>query len=243
MIRIALCDDEAKILDEVSERIKEYSEKKNNPNIEVCCFESASSLIHALNFESTFDIFLLDIYIGDEMGTALAKTIRKRGIESPIVFLTTSLEHAPQSLETGTLRYLIKPLNLKKFYEAMDAAIVGAEKVFARFISLKTEDGLTRVNVNHVMYSESQSHYQYVALENGETLKVRMTVHELYETLMKTGGFVRMGSSYIINLRNVKNISTTELRLYNDIRLSIPRGKHLEIKEAFWAFQSEGQEE
>ena len=108
MIKIALCDDEAKILDEVSSYINKYAEKKSNQRIEISRFDSAKALDFALD-ESSFDIFVLDVYIGDEMGTALAKKIRKRGIESPIIFLTTSVEHAPESFETSTLRYLIKP--------------------------------------------------------------------------------------------------------------------------------------
>ena len=51
---------------------------------------------------------------------------------------------------------------------------------------------------------------------------------------MKYNGFVRVGSAYIINLRNVKNVSTGEVHLYNDINIPIPRGKHLEIKKSFF---------
>lgn len=240
MIRIALCDDESKILDEVSLYIKKHAEKIHNPNFKIFRFASAKSLRNALDDENAFDIFLLDVYIGNEMGTALAKEIRKRGIESPIVFLTTSVEHAPQSYETGTLRYLIKPINPQKFYEAMDAALAQAEKVGERLIKLKTESGVESVNANHVMYSESHAHYQYVMLETGKQLRVRMTVTELHTTLMKYGGFIRVGSAYIVNLRNIKNVSTSEVHLYNDINIPIPRGKHTEIKKAFWDFQCEG---
>ena len=90
MIKIALCDDEAKILDEVSSYINKYAEKKSNQRIEISRFDSAKALDFVLD-ESSFDIFVLDVYIGEEIGTALARSIRKRGIESPIIFLTTSV--------------------------------------------------------------------------------------------------------------------------------------------------------
>ena len=64
--------------------------------------------------------------------------------------------------------------------------------------------------------------YQYVTLKDGNELRVRMTVSELYEILVKNGGFVRVGSAYIINLRNIKNVSTSEVHLYNDISIPIP---------------------
>ena len=55
--------------------------------------------------------------------------------------------------------------------------------------------------------------------------------------------FVRVGSAYIVNLRNIKNVSNSEVYLYNNIIIPIPRGKHTEIKKAFWDYQYEGQED
>ena len=242
MIKIALCDDEAKILDEVSSYINKYAEKKSNQCIEISHFDSAKALDFALD-ESSFDIFVLDVYIGDEMGTALAKKIRKRGIESPIIFLTTSVEHAPESFETATLRYLIKPLDPQKLYEAMDVALIQVERTRERFIKFKTENGVERINASLILYSEAHNHYQYIMLNDDRQIKVRMTVAELYGILIKHDGFVRVGSAYIVNLRNIKNVSNTEVRLYNNISIPIPRGKHTEIKKAFWDFQYDGQEE
>ena len=240
MIQIAICDDEKKILDEVSGYIKNYAEKKSDLDIEVFRFDSARTLISTLEDGKSFDIFVLDVYIGDEMGTALAKNIRKRGIESPIIFLTTSVEHAPQGYETGTLRYLIKPLDPKKFYEALDVALLQAEKNVERHIRLKTENGIESINANHIMYSEAHDHHQYITLNNGGRIKVRMTVSELYTSLAKNGGFVRLGSAYILNLRNIKNLSSSEVLLYNNTTIPIPRGKYAELKKAFWDYQCEG---
>ena len=240
MIRIALCDDEQNILDEVSQYINKYAEKKNIQSLEVYPFDSAKALKNALDDDKSFDIFVLDVYIGKEMGTALAKNIRKRGIESPIIFLTTSVEHAPQGYETGTLRYLIKPLDPKKFYEALDVALLQAEKNVERHIRLKTENGIESINANHIMYSEAHDHHQYITLNNGGRIKVRMTVSELYTSLAKNGGFVRLGSAYILNLRNIKNLSSSEVLLYNNTTIPIPRGKYAELKKAFWDYQCEG---
>ena len=243
MIRIAICDDEKKILDEVEGYIKNYAEMENIADIEIFRFDSARSLLSALEDGKTFDIFVLDVYIGDEMGTALAGDIRKFGIESPIIFATTSLEHAPQSYETGTLRYLIKPINPGKFYEAMGVALVWARKMSEHFLKFKTENGVASVNANHIMYSEAHDHYQYMRKDDGEEIKVRMTVTELFTMLSKYGGFVRIGSAYIINLRHVKNVTPTNVCLYSNINIQIPRGKFTEIKNTFWNFQCEGQED
>jgi DNA-binding LytR/AlgR family response regulator len=239
MLRIAICDDETKILDEVSSYIKKYSAICGKLELEVLTFSSASFLLNALDNGDLFDIFILDVYIGDEMGTDLAREIRARDIESPIIFLTTSVEHAPQGYETGTLRYLIKPLEPEKFYEAIDAACLQAEKLQSKLIRFKTENGIESINANNIMYSEAHDHYQYIKLDNGQTIKVRTTVSELYALLAKNDGFFRLGSAYIINLRNIKNLTSSAILLYDNTTIPIPRGKHAELKKVFWNFQCE----
>ena len=134
MTRIAICDDESIMLDKISLYINTYTTNKQIDNCEIFRFNSATALIQAMDSGNSFDIFILDIYIGDEMGTSLAKDIRKRGIESPIIFLTASLEHAPMGYEVGTLRYLIKPIDQTKFFEAMDAAFTQSEKVIKNLL-------------------------------------------------------------------------------------------------------------
>ena len=239
MLRIAICDDETKILDEVSSYIKKYSKLCGKSELEVFPFSSASSLLNSIDNGALFDIFMLDVYIGDEMGTTLAREIRAREIESPIIFLTTSVEHAPQGYETGTLRYLIKPLEPEKFYEAIDAACLQAEKLQSKLIRFKTENGIESINANNIMYSEAHDHYQYIKLDNGQTIKVRTTVSELYALLAKNDGFFRLGSAYIINLRNIKNLTSSAILLYDNTTIPIPRGKHAELKKVFWNFQCE----
>lgn len=238
-MRIAICDDETKILDEVSYHIKKHSGKSRKSELEVMTFNSASLLLNSIDNGALFDIFILDVYIGEEMGTTLAKEIRAREIENPIIFLTTSIEHAPQGYETGTLRYLIKPLEPEKFYEAIDVALLQAEKLQSKLIRLKTENGIESINANNIMYSEAHDHYQYITLENTQLLKVRMTVSELYAMLAKNDGFFRLGSAYIINLRNIKNLTSSEILLYNNTTIPIPRGKYAELKKVFWNFQCE----
>ena len=243
MIRIALCDDEQKVLDTVALHIQKYAEARQDEVLETVHFRSGNALLSALEDGKNFDVFVLDVYIGDAVGTDLAKFIRKKGIENPIIFLTSSLEHAPESFETGTLRYLLKPLDSQKLYEALEAALAQIDKIQRRNFTFKTENGVESLSVSQIVCSEAQGHYQYITRIGGGQIRVRMTVAELYELFCKHSGFIRVGSAYIVNLRNMKNITSREMRLYHDIVIPTPRGKYTEIKNAFWAFQCQGQED
>ena len=79
MIRIAVCDDEAKILDDVSLYINKYAEKRSNQQIEISRFNSAKDLEITLD-DHSFDIFVLDVFIGNEMSREIGgKFITPRG--------------------------------------------------------------------------------------------------------------------------------------------------------------------
>ena len=125
----------------------------------------------------------------------------------------------------------------------MDAALIQVKKMGERFIKFKTENGIENVHINHIMCSESHAHYQHITLKDGSQIRIRMTVTELFTTLSKYGGFTRIGSAFIINLRHVKNVSSTDVCLYNDIHIQIPRGKYTEVKNAFWDFQYAGEDD
>ena len=58
MIQIAICDDEKKILDEMSGYIQSYAEKKSITDLEVFPFESTKTLIGAIEDGKSFDVFI-----------------------------------------------------------------------------------------------------------------------------------------------------------------------------------------
>ena len=72
MTRIAICDDESIMLDKISLYIYTYTTNKQIDNCEIFRFGSAAALIQAMDSGIPFDIFILDIYIGEEIGTSHA---------------------------------------------------------------------------------------------------------------------------------------------------------------------------
>ena len=66
-----------------------------------------------------------------------------------------------------------------------------------------------------------------------------MTVSELLTRFSKYGGFIRIGAAYIVNLRHVQSVTSTELCLCNDISIKFPRGSYQETKNEFLNFESD----
>lgn len=75
----------------------------------------------ALLKEHKVDLLLLDIYMPDELGTALIPDIRSRFPEVDIMIITAATEtrHLQEALRAGIAHYLIKPVTADKFRQVL----------------------------------------------------------------------------------------------------------------------------
>ena len=60
-LKIAVCDDEITVLDEVTSYIKKYSEFSGIRELDVVRFQSVASLVSSLEDGAFFDIFFFDV--------------------------------------------------------------------------------------------------------------------------------------------------------------------------------------
>ncbi|WP_286058880.1 response regulator [Bacillus mojavensis] len=67
------------------------------------------------------DLLLLDIYMPDELGTALIPEIRRRFPDVDIMIITAATEtrHLQEALRAGIANYLIKPVTADKFKQVL----------------------------------------------------------------------------------------------------------------------------
>lgn len=122
MIKIAICDDECKFLDSAEEMLKQYLEDKAIP-AQTDLFRVPMELLDAIEDGIHYDIFLLDIYMPGISGMSIATELRSRDIQSPIIFLTSSTDHALEAFGVNATHYLLKPYTKESFHAAMDKAM------------------------------------------------------------------------------------------------------------------------
>ena len=94
------------------------SRKMSSSELFLYFFDNGIAL---LDEADNMDILILDIFIKDSIsGMESAKRIRDSGVDIPIVFLTSSRDHALESYEVNASAYLLKPVNEKKLTLALD---------------------------------------------------------------------------------------------------------------------------
>ena len=232
MLKIAVCDDEKKYLDESAVLIAEYGAKQNE-RFWVEQFDTPSDFLDRLDRGEHYDIYLLDIYMPGLTGMSVATELRRRNDESPVIFLTFSPDHAIEAFGLNATHYLLKPYTKDDFFTALDKAMRSIQSDKPRNILMKTANGYYNISVSKIIYCKSDNHNQTICLIDEEPTSVRISSAELWEKLSPFGQFYPCGKTFIINLEHVEKVLSDTVEMVNGKILNIPRRIMPMLKKAY----------
>jgi DNA-binding LytR/AlgR family response regulator len=165
-------------------------------------FEGAEFLHH-----NKIDLIFLDIKMPDISGIDFLKSIPNPPM---VIFTTAYSEHAVQSFELDAIDYLLKPFSLPRFLKACNKAQEQWElrqqnnNTAPTAVFIKDGHGQQRVELNDILYAESNGNYIQFVLSNRKILS-RLTMTET-EALLPAGNFMRIHRSYIISKKHISKI-------------------------------------
>ena len=134
------------------------------------------------------DLLLLDIEMPNGSGFELLESIKDE-IDFKIIFITAYHEYALKAFKYSAVDYLLKPINPEDLQAAMNKVKPGLdkdspEKIEALIenmgkrgeqlekIALASMEGLQFVNLDEIMYCESQDNYTQFFLTDGRRIMV-----------------------------------------------------------------------
>lgn len=214
MMRVAVCDDEKRIREEIAGRIRE-----SLPDCEIDVYGSGKELLKALR-ERTFDLLLLDIDMPEKSGLELASQIMS-GTERPlIVFVTSHDEPVYDSLQLHPFGFVRKSHLDDELTRVLRDA---AEEVCARdrHFCFHTSSGDVRLKTEDILYFESDGNYIKVKTVDAE-YRFRETMQVLENTLVQDG-FVRVHKGFLVNQEAVKIINSDMIILTDNSEIPLGR--------------------
>ena len=235
MIKLAVLDDEKIYLDMISTLLAKYKQEKN-VQIRTELFSNANELLEKVELGEKYDVFLLDIYMQGLTGMSVATELRSRNVKSPIVFLTSSTDHALEAFGVNATHYLLKPYTEENFFFAMDKAMQSVKDHQNDSIVIKVDNGYRHFTVKEILYAEAEDKYQRIYLNDGEKILVRITSTELYEKVKDFDCFFRCGRSHIINLNHVRKVTTSSVLLKTGKELKLSHTAIASLKTAFFNY-------
>lgn len=236
MYHFALCDDEQEELKKTEILLQQYQKMHPEQIYTTKHFTSTEALLTTMEADELFDLIFLDIYLPGKNGIETALKLRKIGCSCPIVFLTTSKDHALEAFRVQPVHYLVKPLEPDRFFATLDAICSHLEKERKRFITIKSGGILHRVSIHDIIYCESHNNHQYINLTGRSCIRLRITAAELYSRLAQFPEFVRCGVAYTINLNHVECITRKEVAFENGSRIPVARGAYGRLREQYFNY-------
>ena len=233
MLKIAVCDDEQLYLDKTCAMLEQYA-AAHDMQITAEAFINPSELLDRIETGERHAVYLLDIYMPGVSGMSVATELRSKGVHSPIIFLTSSTEHAVEAFGVDATHYLLKPYTQQNFFAAIDKAMQSICAHAEESIVLKIGGEYQNIPIDHIMYCESANNYQRLWMKGSSELLVRMTAAELYDMLHGFGCFHRCGRAYILNLNHVKKVTANSAVLKTGMELPLPHSAVAPLRSAFF---------
>ena len=235
VLKIAICDDEKEFRSAAEQMLKLYMADKSAQFL-ADTFDVSSDLIDATEKGTIYDIYLLDIYMPGITGMSIATELRNRDIKSPIIFLTSSTDHALEAFGVDATHYLLKPYTKDSFYVGMDKAMQSIASHKNDSVILKVDNDYRSILVSKLIYCEAEDKYQRLYLENGERLLVRISGMELYKLLSEFDSFYHCGRAHIINLDYISRVTVEGVIFKNGRALKLPHTVLAGLKKAFFNY-------
>ena len=231
LMRIAVCDDEEKFRAQEKSVIDRIC---GSMDILVETFSDGKKLLE--QFEKTpYELVFLDIEMPEMDGITLAKEIRKRSLDTKIVFLTGHVEYAIEGYEVNALRYLTKPVQEDKLRDVLRFCI--EKNTEGKQLVLREDGEDIFVKYTDLVYFEAQNQYVMVYTTSGSHL-IRANIGD-YENMLSEDGFFRIHRGYLVSLAKVKKMVKGEVILRydkKDVSLPVSRSNIKALKEALYAY-------
>jgi len=233
ILHIAICDDESQQLERADSLLKKYAYEHPQYEIKIQSFSAPLELLSHVAEKGGFDVLLLDIYMPGILGTDAARELRVMRDNCQIIFLTTSRDHAVDAFSLDAAHYLVKPYSEKEFFAALEKAINNLADRYGVALTIKSVDGISRVELNRLVYAETDNHVQKLYLSDGSLIRVRKSSTELFELLEEDPRFYKCGSTYILNMEYIVELSARSVSFSTGARIPIISRKYAELRKLY----------
>lgn len=221
MINVIICDDVKRDLERVYKVVSLYM-KSNNIKSKIYLFNDYDNkFMRFINENLSFKIYILDIETPSRSGIDVAREIRRKDVDSVIIFLTGHEELGGIILKNDLmfLSFINKFDNLKN---RLNNSLKKALDILKQKQVIRIEDNNNTyiINLKDILYltKESFERKTIIVLDYAE-YKVNLSLSKVEKLL--DNNFIKTHRSCIVNMSRVSRIDRTNKLIYFDSNESI----------------------
>lgn len=240
-MKITICDDSIKDLLKTEKLLLKYKAMHPDRDFEIEKFSDPSRLSQKISEGKLTDIYILDMLMPGRTGIDLGNLIRMSGCENVIIYITASDDYALDAYGVRAVRYLLKPVDESKLYEALDYALSYTNVKTESMYLVKTKTGLQQRPYSKIEYIENVSRKQEIHMADGEIIKslfIRKSFEEETLEVSRRRNFLQIHKSFLVNLDYVKQLTQDSMVMESGSRLPISKAKAAKVKREYLLFVS-----
>ncbi|HEX8561930.1 MAG TPA: LytTR family DNA-binding domain-containing protein [Flavobacterium sp.] len=163
------------------------------------------------------DLLFLDINMDELSGIELLESTK---IDCPVIITTAYSEYALKGYELNVCDYLLKPFTFERFLQAVSKiqdskAMASANELDSKFIFIKTESRLEKINVDEILFIEGMRDYRRI-----HTISKRIMTLQNFtelERLLPARLICRVHKSYMVAISKIDEIERSRIKISKQI--------------------------
>ena len=154
------------------------------------------------------DLIFCDIHMPAMTGINLVKSLPQNVM---VIFTTAFSQYAVTSYELNAIDYLLKPINNKRFTQAVAKAQEYLDysnkkgSGAGKNIFIRADFSLVKIPLADILYIEGLADYLKIHIRDRKTLVARMPMKEMMEKL-PSADFIRVHRSYILPFSKIEAV-------------------------------------
>lgn len=228
-MKIAICDDDLNIVDEVKNLLDEYALSKNL-SLDISTFNDGQAVLES---DERFNIAILDVEMPGCNGIELGKILREKNRHIVLMYITSHKKYLDEALNLNAARFFEKPIDSKRFYDGLDNALKRIDNTTIKFF-LKENNASVRINASDIIYIEIEpiGHRKTKVVTEEKTYTSSNKI-AFWEEHLISSLFVKTHKSYIINMEYITKYENNTLQLDGKYNIPISRNYQSSVHKAF----------
>ena len=236
-MRIAICEDEHIYLELIKNKVVEYF-KERQVSINTDSYTDASLLPVKMDEGKQYDLILMDLQMKRSDGMEIAKELRAKSVDIPIIFVTGIENRAYQGYSVDALDYVVKKDMDTRLPEALDRFL---ERQKSNTIAVpEKKEGTVIIKVKNILWVESEGRGSKFMLkrDTGGVMETAtkeivssLPINKVSEILSKSD-FVEIYKSIFVNIREIKRVGNDNVVMSDDHKLPLSRRKRNDVLNA-----------
>lgn len=227
-MRIAICDDDILVIEQLKAYIKLYFDKKGIKCPEISCFSNGSAL---LADKGEKDILFLDIEMPGVNGIYVGNELKKANDRIIIFIVTSYSEYLDDAMRFHVFRYLSKPLEQQRFFRNMNDAIELYNTMTVK-VPIETKSGVHTLPASSIIMVEAQGRKVIVHTVQNDFESVHNMQYWL--ELLPKNCFFQTHRSFIVNLEHISDFDRFLVHMaHNQFQAYLTKRKYSAFKAAY----------